>query len=83
MTALLVRDLSAEEHQALKVRAKKNGRSMSAEVRAIVRETVLPETRLNLVTALQEFGRKYRKELSQIDFDSLRDSSEIEPAVFE
>jgi antitoxin FitA len=78
LAAVLVRDLTVEEHRALKVRAKKNGRSMSAEVRAIVREVVLPEPGLNLVTALQEFGKKYRKELSQIDFDSLRDKT---PAV--
>ena len=83
MAAVLIRELSAEEHRALKIRAKANGRSMSAEVRAIVREAVLPEERPNLATALAEFGKRYRKELSQIDFDNLRDKSEIEPAVFE
>ena len=83
MAAVLVRDFSTEEHRALKLRAKKNGRSLGAEIRAIVREAVLPEQRLNLATALEEFGRRYREELSQIDFDSLRDKTPAVGASFD
>jgi plasmid stability protein len=83
MAAVLVRDLSSEEHRALKARAAKNGRSISAEIRAIVHEAVLPEDRLKLGTALAEFGKKYAREISQIDFDALRDKTPAGGVSFE
>jgi hypothetical protein len=52
-------------------------------MREILEKAAQPAGQINLAIALAEFGRKYRKELSQIDFDNLRDKSEIEPAVFE
>jgi plasmid stability protein len=83
MAAVTIRNLKPETHRAIKARAKTNGRSAEAEMRAILDASVSTEEPLKLGTALAAFGRKYRKELSQIDFDSLRDKSEIEPAVFE
>lgn len=59
MAAVLVRDLSPEEHRALKIRAMKNGRSLSAEICAIVHDAVLPEERLRLGTAIHELAMKY------------------------
>jgi plasmid stability protein len=83
MAAVTIRNLPDEAHRNLKQRAKAKGRSTEAEMRAILIEAATPEESMNLAAALTDFGKRYRKELSQIDFDSLRDQSEIEPAVFE
>ncbi len=60
MAAVLIRDLSEETHRALKLRAKKNGRSVSAEIRATLEEAVLPKEALGLGSWLHaramEFG---------------------------
>lgn len=40
MTMLTVRDLNEEDKRLLRIRAASNGRSMSAEVRAIIHDTV-------------------------------------------
>jgi plasmid stability protein len=83
MAAVTIRKLDNDAHRALKAQAKAKGRSAEAEMRDILEKAARPDGQINIATALAEFGRKYRKELSQIDFDSLRDKSEIEPAVFE
>jgi antitoxin FitA len=51
MAAITVRNLSAETHRALKVRAARNERSTEAEVRAILDASVRPTVRLG--TALR------------------------------
>lgn len=43
MATLTIRNLSDEVHRALKARAIQNGRSMEAEMRAILEAAVLPE----------------------------------------
>jgi plasmid stability protein len=83
MGAVTIRNLDDDELTEPKARAKAKGRSAEAEMREILEKAAQPAGQINLVIALAEFGRKYRKELSQIDFDNLRDKSEIEPAVFE
>lgn len=40
MPVLTVRDLSEDNKQLLRIRAAKNGRSMSDEIRAIIHDTV-------------------------------------------
>jgi hypothetical protein len=52
-------------------------------MRKILEASVRPEAQIKIATALEQFGRKYREELSQIGFDNLRDKSEIEPAILE
>ena len=42
MAEVLVRDLKPETHRALKLRAKQHGRSVSAEIRAVLEEAVQP-----------------------------------------
>lgn len=83
MAAVTIRKLNDDALQELKRRAKAKGRSTEAEMREILEKAARPDGQINVATALAEFGKKYRKELSQINFDSLRDKSEIEPAVFE
>ncbi|MES1927386.1 Arc family DNA-binding protein [Salinisphaera sp. T31B1] len=77
MSAVTIRNLSEETHRALKVRAAKHGRSMEAELRAILESAVRPKTRLG--TALAEFGR----EMGGVELPTNRDDSPLEPAAFE
>ena len=56
-------------HRALRVRATLCGRSTEAEVRAILKKTVLPEGRAALGTLLTAVGR--RAELTEEEFESL------------
>ena len=83
MAAVTIRKLNDDALRELKSRAKAKGRSTEAEMREILEKAARPDGQINIAVALAEFGKKYRKELSQIDFDSLRDKSEIEAAVFE
>jgi plasmid stability protein len=66
MAAISVRDLDDDVAARLKVRAAQHGRSMEAEVRAILTETVsvAEEKRINLAQAIREhFGAIPRVEL--------------------
>jgi len=83
MAAVTIRKLNDDAYRELKRRAKAKGRSAEAEMREILEAAARPDGQINIAVALSEFGKKYRKELSQIDFDALRDKSEIEAAVFE
>jgi antitoxin FitA len=78
MAAVLVRGLSPETHFELKRRAKKNGRSVGAEIRATLDAAVRPADRVKIGAELAKFGRRYAKELAMIDFGALRDKT---PAV--
>ncbi|MEQ3553951.1 plasmid stabilization protein [Pseudonocardia nematodicida] len=56
MAAISVRDLDEQVATLLKVRAARHGRSMEAEVRAILTEAVTPRAaeNLNLAQAIRE-----------------------------
>ena len=58
MAMLTVRNLPDEVHRALRARASLHGRSTEAEVRAILKETVLPEGRVGLGVLLTDMGRR-------------------------
>jgi plasmid stability protein len=58
MAILTVRNLPAEVHRALRVRAAQHGRSTEAEVRDILESAVKPEGRVNLGSLLAEIGRR-------------------------
>ena len=75
MAAVLIRDLAPETHRALRARARKNGRSVSAEIRAVLDESVRPSERVKVGTELARFGKRYADELALVDFDSLRDKT--------
>ncbi len=79
MAALNVRNLSEETHRALRVRAAQNGRSMEAEVRAILDEAVRPAERQRLGSALVDLFRP----LGGVDLDVTRDRTPTEPVRFE
>ncbi|MCL2716812.1 MAG: Arc family DNA-binding protein [Alphaproteobacteria bacterium] len=80
MAMLTVRNLPDEVHRALHVRAASHGRSMEAEVRAILAEVVKPERRVRMGDALASLGRQVG--LTTEDFDVLekhRDKTPAEP----
>lgn len=58
MATLTVRNLPEEVHRALRVRAARRGRSIEAEVSAILEETILPEGRVRLGSLLTAIGRR-------------------------
>jgi plasmid stability protein len=79
MPAITVRNLSPETHRALKLRARRNGRSAEAEVRAILDEAARPARRLKIGSALAELA----KPLAGVDLDIARDPTPAEPIRFE
>ena len=58
MPAIVVRNISAKTHRALRVRAKQNGRSTEAEIRAILDGVVQPRLKLGsaLAALVKPFG---------------------------
>lgn len=59
MPAVVIRNLPAATHRALKRRAAEHGRSTEAEIRAILEDAVRPAQRLRLGSELAAIGRKY------------------------
>ena len=58
MRDLTVRNLPDEVHRGLRVRAARRGRSIEAEVRAILEDAIRPEGRVKLGSLLAEVGRR-------------------------
>jgi plasmid stability protein len=86
MPAVTVRNLSAETHRALKVRAAKNGRSTEAEIRDILESAIRPKGSIKLGSFLAEIGREVRlTDDEQAAFDAAieRDETPIEPIRFD
>ncbi len=79
MVALNVRNLSAETHRALRSLAASHGRSMEAEVRAILEEVVRPKPPVKLGSVLAAIGREF----GGVELDVARDQAGTEPASFE
>ena len=59
MVAVTIRQLTPETHEALKLRAKSNGRSTEAEIREILRNAVALNPSKGLGTELFELGQRY------------------------
>lgn len=72
MAVLTVRNLPDEVHRALQLRARQNGRSTAAEVRAILESVVNPPARVKLGTSLREMSR--RAGLTNEDVDEMERS---------
>ena len=84
MPAVIIRNLSAETHRALKVRAVRHGGSAEAEMRDILEAAVRPAKRVRIGSALSTLGR--RAGLTDDDFETLesvRDRKPAEPPSFE
>lgn len=76
MSAIIVRDLSDETLRALRRRAKRNGRSADAELRAILDAVVPPPPSLRLGSALAELARP----LGGLELKVQRDKTPAQPA---
>ncbi|MCA3275557.1 MAG: plasmid stabilization protein [Roseomonas sp.] len=88
MAAVTIRNLSAETHRALKLRAAQHNRSTEAEMRAILEAAVRPEGRLRLGTALSAASREMGLTNADIEaleqtLEQVRDRSPAEPMTFE
>ncbi|WP_029461697.1 FitA-like ribbon-helix-helix domain-containing protein [Serpentinimonas barnesii] len=66
MPSLTVRNVSAEVHRALRVRAALHGRSIEAELRDMLEAAVRPQGRVKLGSLLTEIGRQ--AQLSDAEF---------------
>ena len=80
---LTVRNLPDEVHRALRVRAALRGRSIEAEVCAILAETVLPEGRAALGTLLTAIGRRAGLTDEAFSAFARRDSAPARPIDLE
>ncbi len=78
MAAVTIRNLPDETHRALKQRAKANGTSTEAEIRAILDAAVRPKERLKMGDELAAFGRRF----GGIELNIKRDPRPAEPADF-
>ena len=84
MPAVTIRNLSAETHRALKVRAARHNRSTEAEMRAILEAAARPEGRLRLGSALAERSRKIGLTNADVEaLDAARDTRPADPLRFE
>lgn len=78
-SSLTIRNVPDVVHRALKQQAARNGRSLDAEVRAILASAVRPETRIRLGDALSALSRQIG--LTNADFDALERVRDRTPAV--
>lgn len=79
MVAVTIRNIPDATHRALKLRAKQNGQSTEAEIRAILEDAVHMIGRVGLGSLLEELGKQY----GGVDLEVTRDKTPIEPASFE
>ncbi|MCW8308878.1 Arc family DNA-binding protein [Acidiphilium sp. PA] len=79
MTALTIRNLPAETHRALRVRAAEHGRSTEAEIRDILEKAARPEGRIRLGSLLAAIGREAG--LTNEDVESIRQNRDQTPAA--
>lgn len=79
MASVTVRNLPAEVHRALRMRAAARGRSTEAEIREILAQAVRSEHGLRIGTEL----RRYADEIGGVELEIRRDPAPIEPASFE
>jgi plasmid stability protein len=79
MAVVTVHNLPEETHRALRVRAAQHGRSIEAEIRAMLEEAVRPEGRVKIGSALAGFGERH----GGLDLNITRDESSPRTASFE
>ena len=84
MAMLTVRNIPDEVHRALRMRAARQGRSMEAEVRAILESAVSPAGRVKLGSLLADLGQQARLSDEEFAvFETVRDVTPARPVSFE
>lgn len=81
MSAVIIRNLPAATHRALKARAARHGRSTEAEIREILEKAVRPPERAKLGSRLAEIGRRAGLQDDDLIFE--RDKTPAKPIRFE
>ena len=71
MANVLVRDLPDDTHVELKARAKKNARSVNAEILALLVESARPAATGGLGTEFAKWKKEHLGEYDDSDFDVL------------
>ena len=79
MGSLNVRNLSNATHRALRIQAAWHGRSMEAEVRAILDDALNQRKVPEFGSMLAAIGRDFHG----VDLDTVRDTTPAKPATFE
>jgi plasmid stability protein len=82
MPILTLRNLPEEVHRALRVRAAQHGRSIEAEVRAILEDAVKPEGHVRLGSLLTDIGRRAKPTDEELTVFEQRDKTPAEPLTF-
>jgi plasmid stability protein len=83
MPAVTIRNLSAETHRALRVRAAHHGRSTEAEIRDILEAAVRPSERVMLGSLLVDIGREADLSGGDVEVLQERNKAPAEPMTFE
>ena len=84
MAMLTVRNISAEVHRALRMRAAHHGHSMEAEVREILESAISPAGRVKLGSLLADMGRQAKLTDQEFAvFEQVRDKTPARPVRFE
>ncbi|MES0875076.1 FitA-like ribbon-helix-helix domain-containing protein [Sinimarinibacterium thermocellulolyticum] len=83
MPVLRIDDLSDAVLDALRQRAVRHGRSLDAEVRALLEEAVKPQGRLKLGSLLADIGRQAKLTDEEVTLINQRDQSLPCPVNFE
>lgn len=76
MPAVVVRNISAKTHRALRTRARQHGRSTEAEIRAILDEAVGAAAPMPLGSALAALAKPF----GGLDLRITRDKTPAQPA---
>ncbi len=79
MPALTIRNLPAETHRALRIRAAQHGRSTEAEIRDILEQAARPEGRIKLGSLLAAIG--HEAGLTNQDVETLQQHRHQTPAT--
>ena len=78
MTAITIRNLPEDTHQALEARARRNGRTTEAEIHAILQRVAESEVPGGIGTSLRAVGRS----IGGVDLEDGRDRKTYEPPSF-
>jgi antitoxin FitA len=79
MAKVTVRSVPDAVHRAIRLRAVQHGRSLEAEIRDILIQSVYSPTQLRVGTEL----RRFAAEIGGAELEISRDPTAINPAVFE
>ncbi|MDR2188388.1 MAG: plasmid stabilization protein [Azonexus sp.] len=85
MPSITIRNVPDEVHRALRARATRHSRSAEAEIRAILAQAAMPDSRLKLGSLLASIAREggglTDTEIEQIK--QIRDKAPAEPMSFD